>query len=68
MDFDQKINSKPLVSINKDGEQLKSGYIISIKSGVNQAKKCSVLHVYRQNVFLFNANLSKNTGILCESA
>lgn len=54
MDFDEKISMRHLVAKNKSGDEIKDGALIVIRNGVNQGKRCRVIHVYRQSVFLFN--------------
>lgn len=67
MDFDEKITIRHLVAKNKSGDEIKEGALIVIRNGVNQGKRCRVIHVYRQFVFLFNESFIRSCGICVES-
>lgn len=54
MDFDENIRTGHLVAVNKGGDEIKPGSIVIIREGANKGKKCRVVHIYRQFLFLFN--------------
>lgn len=63
MDFDSKLNTKNIVAKNRSGDEISAECLVIIRQGVYEGKKCKVIHVYRQNVFLFNANFNRTAGI-----
>lgn len=75
LDFKDKININHLIAKNKYHHQLKSGSLVIILNGANQVnigvfqgKRCRIIHVYKQFVFLFNENFHRTCGILVEVA
>lgn len=64
MDFDSIVNTRNFnAKNNRSGELITSGSSVLIKKGINEGKRCKVVHVYLQYVFLFNESFDRTAGI-----
>lgn len=55
MDFDSVLNTRNFTAKNNRlGEEITSGSTVIITKGIHEGKRCKVIHVYLQYVFLFN--------------
>lgn len=68
MDFDSLLPTRNLIAKNRTGDEINANSIVIIRQGAHEGKRCKVIHVYRQHVFLFNQSFDRTAGISVETA
>ena len=68
LEFSGRIDTRNFVAKNDCGESINKDSLVVIRKGVNQGRRCRVLHVYLDHLFLFNENFNKTQGLIIEDS
>lgn len=63
LDFDSRIDTRRNFAKNSYDEVVKNGAIVRVIQGVHAGKRCEVKHVYKDLLFLYNADIYQSNSI-----